>query len=325
MTNIENMILQDMEDIDSAADAAASTSTYPTEEQKITAGYLPKPTCVSMSPPISIGQLRGDLKTIAIPIPKDFLLGDMHKEGKVAIYDSNGHNLLDHSYETIVRLAALENASNARVAALESESNARIAALESAIRMLAGGDKPVTCLEAAGQPEPGTTTDPAGQPEPGTITDGQPEPGTITDPAGQPEPASTEIVGELAENVKQILSMPLAKQYKIECKDIVLCPENQQEIAKFITGNATTMVKPFSIPAGIIACNEYCIIAVDKPTLQGQPGQLLAIFKDDYFDRAGGHYNPHTYDIYIEDATVISTELRPEINKTIKYACDMIQ
>ncbi len=280
---------------------SANSSLYPqfTEAQRLAAGYLPKPSCIQMTPALSIKDLRGDLAAVAVPIPKDYLLGDMHGENKIPVYDENCNNLLDASYESNKRVAALEGAIRALVGAEMCEKLG-----------LPPAQTKIACLEDA-------SASSAHIPSTNTHTD-----------------AGREIVSEQPKNIQQILSMPLSKQYNVECKDIVVCPENQYEIAKYILGNSTTMVKPFSIPAGIISCTEDCLVAIDKPTLHGQPGQLLAIFRKGYFDRAASsHYDPHTYDVYIEDANVVSTEALTPASASVpvniqpppgsKYAYDM--
>jgi hypothetical protein len=294
---IEAKIRRDMRNIEDTSQDKAEAPLektqqhlYPqfTEAQRLAAGYLPKPSCVHMTSSISIKDLRGDLSTIAVPIPKDFLLGDMHGENKIPVYDSQCNNLLDTNYE----------------------SNKRVAALEGALRTLVGVDM----CKQLGLSLPST----------GSLACLEDASASVLNPN-----LDKEIVGDIPQNVQQIVSMPLAKQYKVECKDIVVCPENQYEIAKYILGNSTTIVKPFSIPAGIIACTEDCLVAIDKPTISGQPGQLLAIFRKKYFERTTStHYNPHTYDVHIENAEVISTlkeAVSPTLHPGSKYAYDMTQ
>jgi len=102
-------------------------------------------------------------------------------------------------------------------------------------------------------------------------------------------------------NYGAIMKHPLARELKLEPDDMALTAKNEIEVEKLLTGNELTMVKPWSIGFGVLGANEDCVLLIDEPDrLSGQPGQLLAVFREDFFTdmpKAEQHYNPHTYTV----------------------------
>src|SRR3989338_8751675 len=229
---------------------AAESGGYPeiTLEQRRAAGYCDIPAGAQLPAPISLATLRGNMANQAVPLPKDFLSGDMFGEGAIQIFGSDGTNLLD------------------------SASDRRLALLEQKLTK-------------------STDADADGMSTGKEIV-------TIND---------------------RILSIPLARELGIKAEDIAISAANEGEITKVLQnkGQGLTLVKPFSIPAGIIGGNDKVLVAFDRPDFRtGQPGQLLGIFRKDTF-RSVPHeevvYNPNVeFDVNTQTIT----------NDTLKMAQD---
>ena len=98
-----------------------------------------------------------------------------------------------------------------------------------------------------------------------------------------------------------IMCLPLSQKFSIKPEDIAINHENENEISKILNSD-DVMVKPYSIPAGIVGQanlnGKDCLIAFDHPNIAGQPGNLLAIFENDSFkslsaDKPYPTYNPN--------------------------------
>ena len=98
-----------------------------------------------------------------------------------------------------------------------------------------------------------------------------------------------------------IMCLPLSQKLSIKPEDIAINHENESEISKILNSD-DVMVKPYSIPAGIVGQanvnGKECLIAFDHPNIAGQPGNLLAIFENDSFkslseDKPHPTYNPN--------------------------------
>jgi len=85
-----------------------------------------------------------------------------------------------------------------------------------------------------------------------------------------------------------IISLPISQALSIKREDIAITAENQQDIKKYLVNNdnGLAIVKPFSIQSGVVGLTKIngkdALIAFDKPTMQGQPGQLLALVAEGF-------------------------------------------
>ena len=79
-----------------------------TEEDRRRAGYLELPKGLEMPSAISTRALRCELNEIAVPMPLDMLLGDMHGQHKVSVIGSDGTNLIDSQGTRTANLLAKE-------------------------------------------------------------------------------------------------------------------------------------------------------------------------------------------------------------------------
>lgn len=105
-------------------------------------------------------------------------------------------------------------------------------------------------------------------------------------------------------NYGAIMRYSLARELKFKPNDMALTKENELEVKKLLTGNELTIIKPWSIPCGVLGANNDSILLIDEPNiLTGQPGRLIAfirtgvMYKPDTYDI---HYDPHTYDIHYD-------------------------
>ena len=114
--------------------------------------------------------------------------------------------------------------------------------------------------------------------------------------------ANDGIIPSTSDKIKDtIMCLPLSQKFSIKPEDIAINPENENEISKILHSD-DVMVKPYSIPAGIVGQanlnGKDCLIAFDHPNIAGQPGNLLAIFENDSFkslsaDKPHPTYNPN--------------------------------
>lgn len=219
----------------------ASKFTEITPEQRTAAGYTHAP--VGLAPPaaISVQELRSELMSRAVPIPRDFLKPGMFGYVDSVVFGVDGSNLL-------------------------------------------GGPMPDCVLKL----------------EQKSIS--------VDDTAG-----GEIIAQEQSVPYDAIISMKLAQELGIKREDIIVTPENQGEIKKYLSNNdhGLALVKPFSIQAGIAGYTKVngkdALIAFDHPDLStGQPGQLFAIVSDGTFRKAPTGtvvYNPNV-DIDFSNGTI---------------------
>lgn len=128
----------------------------------------------------------------------------------------------------------------------------------------------------------------------------------------------------------RLLSLPLAKKYEITLKDIAINAGNEDQVAIFLSQDSSktfglVTVKPWSIPAGIIGGNDDMLILVGSPNaITGQPGQLLAIFKDNN-DRITNNTSVPVYDPFdvVVDEPVIPTLPIVEFAPEPAVECDL--
>jgi len=251
-----------------------------TDEQiRTAAGYKDAPLNLRLRPPIDALKLRG--KNIdVVPIPKSTLHGDMHGDNKGVVIGSSGLNLLESSNER--RLKKLE-------AVVSSHSHSQHNPL-----ML--GSDVVPKLEET--PLPKSEGD--DQSDDADDVDETKDKSESTAIKAMDLPEGN-LVKHDTDPIDHILSLPLAKEMGIKAEHISINRENQDEIMKSLHDpTSTILVKPFSIPAGIIGQGKLngknCLVAYDQPDIvTGQPGQMLAIFEKSTFSLAPKNnlvYNP---------------------------------
>lgn len=237
-----------------------------TDEQLLSAGYLPKPKGLRMPAPMSHHQLRGDLAQHVVPVPRDYYKGNMHGDGKVKIYDSRGYDLFGDATTALVDIikAALPEATD-RLPAKYLDDTSR-----------------------AGLPQ----------------LEGK------EDESRYNELVPKELVNS---NYGAIMRHPLARELELKPEDMALSKNNEVEIEKLLTGNELTMVKPWSIPCGVLGANENCVLLIDSPDqLTGQPGQLLAIFREGFFTDMPNeevHYKAHTYTVQYDPGNDVKCQV----------------
>lgn len=241
-------------------------SYYFSEEQLLKAGYLPKPAGLKPLESIDTETLKGDLIDVALPVPKNYYKGNMYGENKIPIYDSNGFDLF------------------ASETAYLSEIIKRFLPAE-AVKMLPAHMK--TGLDD-------------------NITDETDEKGNSILNANANSKDQHNDITTVKNNYTAIMKHPLAQKYNLQQKDMAITPENELEVRKFLSGIENTTVKPFSIKAGVLGVNDDCILMIGPPDpLHGQPGHLMAIFRDDMFNRFSSdkpepQYDTHTFTVHYQ-------------------------
>lgn len=98
----QDTVTQNQQSDDLKAPEPLDNNEKTDEEKLLAAGYLPKPTDLNVSKPMSHKILRAELKDVAVPVPRDYYTGNMNGDNKVKIYESRGHDLFGDGTQALV-------------------------------------------------------------------------------------------------------------------------------------------------------------------------------------------------------------------------------